>query len=185
MEYENVLNCKNSQEFRKWLSENHSTQKECWVKCKRGKITSDVFSYIDAVYVALSFGWIDSTYTLVDGVRMQRFSPRRKNSHWSELNKQRCRWLIENDLMNDSGYEQLPDLDEEFVIDNDILEVLKSDEEVWRNFSNFPELYRKIKLSNIQKEKNKKEVFDRMLSNFIKNTKKGKMYGNWNDYGRL
>jgi uncharacterized protein YdeI (YjbR/CyaY-like superfamily) len=96
---ENVLDCRSAEEFRKWLEDNHSSQKECWVNCKRGKIEDGEFSYIDAVYVALSFGWIDSTYAKIDGVRMQRFSPRRKNSHWSELNKERCRWLIDHDLM--------------------------------------------------------------------------------------
>ncbi len=65
-----------------------------------------------------------------------------KNSHWSKLNKERCRWLIDNDLMAESGFQSLPDLDEEFVIDSHVLEVLKSDEEVWKNFSSFPELYR-------------------------------------------
>ena len=184
MEPENVLDCRSAEEFRKWLEDNHSSQKECWVNCKRGKIEDGEFSYIDAVYVALSFGWIDSTYAKIDGVRMQRFSPRRKNSHWSELNKERCRWLIDNDLMAESGFRSLPDLDEEFVIDSHVLEVLKSDEEVWKNFSSFPELYRRIKISNIQKEKNKDEL-DRKLANFMKSVKKGQMAGNWNDSGRL
>lgn len=87
----NVLECRNAEEFRQWLSRNHSTQTECWVDCKRGKPKEGTFSYVDAVYAALSFGWIDSTYGLVDGARMQRFSPRREKSHWSELNKERCR----------------------------------------------------------------------------------------------
>lgn len=100
MEYENILACKSNEEFRNWLSQNHLKEKECWIECKRGKIRdNDVFYYIDAVYTALSFGWIDSTYAIRDGVRLQRFSPRRKNSYWSELNKERCRWLIKNKLM--------------------------------------------------------------------------------------
>ncbi len=185
MDYQNVLNCKSHNEFRDWLIENHNKEKECWISCKRGKIEEGVFSYIDAVYTALCFGWIDSTYGLIDGVRMQRFSPRRKNSNWSELNKERCRWLIKNDLMMDSGYETLPDLDEQFKIDDDILEALKKDEEVWRNFENFPDLYKRIKIGNIQKYRSSSEDFNRMLSNFIKKTKENKMVGNWNDYGRL
>ena len=185
VEYINVLDCRSSGEFRKWLANNHLSQKECWVNCKRGKPKKGVFSYTDAVYVALSFGWIDSTYALIDGVRMQRFSPRRKNSHWSELNKERCRWLIKNNLMTSEGFKALPDLDEEFKIDEDILEALKSDDEVWMNFLNFPDLYKRIKISNIQKERKKEDIFQRMLNNFIKNTKEGKTPGNWNDYGRL
>ena len=78
--------------------------------------------------------------------------------------------------MAESGFQSLPDLDEEFVIDSHVLEVLKSDEEVWKNFSSFPDLYRRIKISNIQKEKNKYEL-DRKFANFMKSVKKGKMTG--------
>lgn len=186
MDYKNILKCNTKEEFSTWLKEHHLTEKECWIKCKRGKpAENNVFYYIDAVYIALSFGWIDSTYGLIDGERMQRFSPRRKNSHWSQLNKERCRWLIKHNLMTPEGYKKLPNLDEKFIIDEDILKELKSDEEIWNNFKAFPELYKKIKISNIQKERKNTETFNKMLNNFLKNTKKGKMYGNWNDYGRL
>lgn len=186
MEYKNVLNCKTNDEFRIWLENNHLNETECWIGCKRGKPKEDnVFYYVDAVYTALSFGWIDSTYGLIDGKRMQRFSPRRKNSHWSELNKERCRWLIKNNLMASEGFKVLPDLDEEFIIDDDILKELKSDDEIWDNFNSFPDIYKKVKISNIQRERKNPDVFNRMLSNFLKNTKRGKLYGNWNDYGKL
>lgn len=184
MEYENILDLKSSEEFREWMIKNHSSQRECWVNCKRGKADKDELSYVDAVYVALSFGWIDSTYGLIDGKRMQRFSPRRKNSNWSQLNKERCRWLIRNGLMTDSGYESLPDLEEDFIIDSDILDELKKDGETWNNFKNFPDLYKRIRIANIQKEKDR-EAFDKKLANFIKDTKDNKMKGNWNDDGRL
>ncbi|WP_296885254.1 YdeI family protein [uncultured Methanobrevibacter sp.] len=185
MEATNILNFKNCWEFREWLEKNHSTQKECWVNCKRVKPEKGVFSHIDAVYAALCYGWIDSTYGLIDGARMQRFSPRKKNSHWSELNKERCRWLIKKGLMTSDGFKILPDLDEEFVIDDDIITALKKDSEVWKNFLDFPDLYKRIKISNIQKERKNEENFKKKLNYFIKNTKSGKTLGNWDDYGRL
>lgn len=53
---------------------------------------------------ALCFGWIDSTVKkLSDGRLAQRLSPRKKGSHWTELNKERCRQLEERGLMTDSG----------------------------------------------------------------------------------
>lgn len=186
MKYENILNCKNNKEFRKWLENNHLSAEECWIECKRGQIKDQsIFYYIDAVYTSLCFGWIDSTLGKKDGTRLQRFSPRQKNSHWSEINKERCRWLIKNNLMTDEGFKILPDLDEEFKIDDDIMESLKEDDEIFNNFNRFPELYRKVKISNIQKERKNPKVFNRMLKNFLKNTKENKMTGNWNDYGRL
>lgn len=87
--------------------------------------------------------------------------------------------------MSEAGYETLPDLDEEFTIAEDILNKLKSDDEVWENFSNFPELYKRIRIANIERERKKKDVFERMLTNFLEKTKENKIYGNWNDYGRL
>ena len=51
----------------------------------------DCLPYINVVEEALCFGWIDSTLKrLPDGRLAQRLSPRRKRSHWTELNKQRC-----------------------------------------------------------------------------------------------
>ena len=87
--------------------------------------------------------------------------------------------------MTGEGFKILPDLDDEFKIDDDIMESLKEDDEIFNNFNRFPELYRKVKISNIQKERKNPKVFNRMLKNFLKNTKENKMTGNWNDYGRL
>lgn len=87
--------------------------------------------------------------------------------------------------MTEEGFKSLPDLDKEFEIDEDILKSLKEDRKVWTNFNNFPKLYQRVKISNIQKERKKSDVFNRMLENFVKNTKNNKMNGNWNDYGRL
>ena len=47
--------------------------------------------------------------------------------------------------MSDEGFNKLPDLNEKFVIDDDILDVLKSDDEVWKNFNEFPHSKRKKK----------------------------------------
>ncbi len=63
---------------------------------------------IDIVEAALCFGWIDSTLKkLPDGRLAQRLSPRRKGSHWTELNKQRCRDLERQGLMTDFGMKEL------------------------------------------------------------------------------
>ena len=93
MEFKNLLPAKNRAELREWLLENHGTEKECWVVVKRGRPSDNgTFWYIDAVEEALCFGWIDSTTKkMPDGTTAQRLAPRRKNSQWSELNKERCR----------------------------------------------------------------------------------------------
>ena len=187
MEYYNILYCETKEEFYKWLKENHDKEKECFLECKKGiiKPNTNILYYIDAVYMALCFGWIDSTQKVIDGVRYQRFTPRKKKSHWSELNKARCKWLINNKLMTKSGLDVLPDLDEEFEIDKDILKSIKKDDEIWDNFNNFPELYKRVRIGNIQRDKNNKEVYKKALKHFLEETKNNNMYGEWDDNGRL
>ena len=187
MEKYNIIECKSKEEFYNWLKDNHDIEEDCYIECKKGKINenSDVFYYIDAVYMALCFGWIDSTHRIINGIRYQRFSQRRKNSNWSELNKARCKWLIKNKLMTKSGFSVLPDLDKEFTIDRTILKLLKKDKEIWKNFNNFPELYKRIRIGNIQSMKKKNDIYNKALKHFLEETKLNNIYGDWDDNGRL
>lgn len=105
MEITLLLEFTQRRQLRQWLMENHSSAKECWVVLSRSKNPpAGVLPYLDVVEEALCFGWIDSTLKkLPDGRLAQRLSPRRKNSHWTELNKHRCEALISNGLMTDAG----------------------------------------------------------------------------------
>ena len=105
MEVVNLLHFATRDELRGWFEENHSTERCCWVVIYRTKRPEwDAIAYIDVVEEALCFGWIDSTMKrLLDGRLVQRLSPRRKGSHWTELNKQRCADLEKRGLMTDAG----------------------------------------------------------------------------------
>lgn len=184
----NILKAKNREELRLWLENNYETQKECWVIVKRGKPQNDdTFWYIDAVEEALCFGWIDSTVKKLDtGITIQRLSPRKKGSIWSELYKERCRRMEKLGKMTQAGKKVLPDMSEKgFNIDIDILEALKKDEIVWANFHKFPSLYQRVRIDTIQIKKKNPQLFQKRLEKLIENTKKGIMYGEWNDNGRL
>lgn len=184
----NILKAKNREELRLWLENNYEIQKECWVIVKRGRPQNDdTFWYIDAVEEALCFGWIDSTVKKLDtGITIQRLSPRKKGSIWSELNKERCRRMEKLGKMTQAGKKVLPDMSEKgFNIDIDILEALKKDEIVWANFHKFPSLYQRVRIDTIQIKKKNPQLFKKRLEKLIENTKKGIMYGDWNDNGRL
>lgn len=184
----NLLQAENRNDFRLWLTEHHRQEKECWVIVKRGRPKDDnAFWYLDAVEEALCFGWIDSTEKkLESGVTAQRFAPRKKNSLWSELNKERCRRLEKLGRMTDAGRSVLPDLSPSgFVIDGAVLQALQTDAEVWNNFLSFPPLYQRIRIDTIQIKKKQPELFQSRLQKFIEHTKQGVLYGEWNDNGRL
>ncbi len=120
-------------------------ESECWIELKRGKpIDDSKFYYLDAVEEALCFGWIDSAQKLIDGKRMQRFMPRKRNSPWTELNKERVRRLEKLGLMTDAGRAVLPAMGvRSFKIDHD-LEVAMKAARCWSKFKSFPPLYQRV-----------------------------------------
>lgn len=109
MEITNLLQFAEREELRRWLEQNHLTERCSWVVMYRAKRPEwDAIAYLDVVEEALCFGWIDSTLKrLPDGRLVQRLSPRRKGSHWTELNKQRCADLERRGLMTDAGRREL------------------------------------------------------------------------------
>ena len=172
-------------DFRRWLADNAASACECWVAVKRGRPTEpDVFYYLDAVEEALCFGWIDSTVKTFEGVRYQRFSPRRPNSPWSELNKERVRRLEKLGLMTDAGRSVLPPMGD-YMPDADVIGALV-DANAYETFVSFPPLYQRIRTYNVAFYKNRDAVaYRRALRHLIDQTLAGKLYGEWNDYGRL
>lgn len=183
MVIDNIVRAHTRQEWRKWLSEYHSTEDYCWL------ITTNNLSvsYLDFVEEALCFGWIDSTRKKMDDTQTgQRFSPRKKNSNWSELNKERVRRLDKLGLMTEAGKKVLPDMKAEaFIIHEAILVELRQDEALYHHFLALPELYVRIKIDNIQSVKNDAILYRKRLTKFIEHTRINKIYGQWNDDGRL
>lgn len=74
---------------------------------------------------------------------------------------------------------------ESFTIDKDIELLLKADDQLYENFINFSKLYRRIRLDTIQTNKDQPELYNKRLNKFIEQTRENKMYGQWNDNGRL
>lgn len=109
MEVINLLQFGIRAELRQWLEEHHDKERVCWVVTYRSNRPEwRAVRYLDLVEEALCFGWIDSTLKrLPDGRLVQRLSPRRKGSHWTELNKQRCADLEKRGLMTPAGRQEL------------------------------------------------------------------------------
>lgn len=187
MEFRNVLDCNDRRDFRVWLENNADKESECWVAVKRGKPTDEKrLFYLDAVEEALCFGWIDSTQREINGKRYQRFSPRRKDGNWTELNKERVRRLERLGLMTDAGRSVLPPMKKnDFIVDAEIEDALRANR-AWTKYKSLPSLYRRVRVSNILFYKKRDPIaYQRMLDRFVRETKRGKTYGEWNDYGRL
>lgn len=89
--------------------------------------------------------------------------------------------------MTESGRAVLPDMSENgFVIDLEIYKAFQKNPLAWNNFQSFPKLYQRVRIDSIQRDKKKsREVFDKRLNKLIEQSENGKMFGDWNDYGRL
>lgn len=103
-----LLQVGSPQEWRQWLRENSEEAAEVWLEIRRKRsIRSGVF-YEEAVTEALCFGWIDGKMKSVDkDTYILRFSPRRKNSVWSQSNRERADKLIAEGRMQKKGFESI------------------------------------------------------------------------------
>lgn len=186
MEIKNLITAKSREDLRAWLQENSKTETSCWVVVSI-KPTTDKLLYLDAVEESLCFGWIDGIKKKISETQLaQRLSPRSKRSSWTELNKERVRRLEKLGLMRDEGRKVLPDMSHDsFKIDKVIEQRLKEEQQVYKNFMAFPELYKRIRVDTIQSYKHQPELFESRLDKFITITRENKMYGQWHDNGRL
>jgi Bacteriocin-protection, YdeI or OmpD-Associated len=182
MEITQVLKLNDRTQWRAWLLNNHALAKDVWVVCaEEGSL-----SYLDSVEEAICFGWIDGLAKRLSKDELaQRFSPRRPDGNWTELNKARAQRLIGLGLMTEAGKVKLPALNLRVEVASDILAGLHAAGEAFENFEKFPLLYRVVRIGYIEKMRNTPVEFEKRLSNFLKKTAQNKMFGNWNDGGRL
>ena len=146
---------KDRKAWRKWLEKNHATSDGVWLIYDKKASGKKRLEYSDAVEEALCFGWIDSTLRPLDDEKyMQRFTPRKPNSGWSALNKQRIEKMIDQNLMAKAGLEKIEEakrtgawekLDhiEALRLPEDFEKALSKNKKAKTNFENFPQFTKK------------------------------------------
>ena len=137
-------------EWRAWLEEHHQSESEVWLIYYKGHTGKQSIRYEGAVEEALCFGWIDSKVKRIDEEKyMQRYTPRKELSSWSESNKKRDKNLIVNGLITQAGLEvieiakrndsgnRLDDIDKELVVPGDLEAALAQNPKDEENFPRF------------------------------------------------
>jgi len=110
MEIEETLYVTNRQEYRKWLAKHYKTKKEIWLIYYIKSSRKPTIPYNDSVEEAICYGWIDGQVRNIDeGKFARRFTPRHKESIWSEHNKNRAIRMLEKKRMTKAGMAVLPD----------------------------------------------------------------------------
>ena len=97
-----------SQHWLDWLAAHHAQQETIWVKfAKKGSGIASI-NYEVAREGALRYGWIDGQVKSLDATHyLQRFSPRRPRSKWSQINCGIVEDLMARDMMFPSGTAQV------------------------------------------------------------------------------
>jgi uncharacterized protein YdeI (YjbR/CyaY-like superfamily) len=74
--------------FASWLAANHARETELWLKVHKKASGLPTVTYAQALEVALCWGWIDGIRKTFDERSfLQRFTPRRARSVWSQINR--------------------------------------------------------------------------------------------------
>jgi uncharacterized protein YdeI (YjbR/CyaY-like superfamily) len=94
--------------WRAWLEKNHASSSGIWLVYAKKHTGIPSLTYNDAVEEALCFGWIDSLiHPIDDSLYRQIFTPRKKTSRWSALNKKRVERLIASRQMTAAGMKMI------------------------------------------------------------------------------
>jgi uncharacterized protein YdeI (YjbR/CyaY-like superfamily) len=104
-----TLDVRKRQQWRKWLEAHHDSASEIWLVFPKRHTAQECLCYDDAVEEALCFGWIDSIVKRLDDDRYARkFTPRKPESRWSTINRQRYARLEARGLLAAPGRTRVP-----------------------------------------------------------------------------
>ena len=173
-------------EWRRWLEEHGSVEKEVWFVYYKRDSGKASLPYDDTVEEALCFGWIDSIIQKIDDEKYARkFNPRTNKDKWSALNLQRMRKLvgtgrmtpvglavIDPELLKKDPYKQeRPDNSAEITA---IKQALKGHPRAWANFSGMAPSHQKrylMWISSAKQESTRQRRIEEAVALLEKNEK--------------
>ena len=103
-----VLTFASQSDWEAWLDEHHASSDGIWIKYAKKASGIETVVYKEALDVALCYGWIDGQVASVDAHwYAQRWTPRRKRSKWSKVNREKVEALIERGAMKPAGLAEI------------------------------------------------------------------------------
>ena len=103
-----VRSFRSEEAFEAWLAKNHARKPELWLKVHKKDSGLPSVTYAQALDVALCWGWIDGIRKSVDERSfLQRFTPRKARSIWSQNNRDHIARLTAAGRMTSHGQRQV------------------------------------------------------------------------------
>ncbi len=95
-------------DFEAWLEAEHDRAGEVWLRIAKKGTGVTTITHAQALELALCFGWIDTVrHAHDDTFFLQRFTPRRRRSRWSRINRDKATALIEAGRMRPAGLREV------------------------------------------------------------------------------
>jgi len=99
---------RDAEAFETWLRANHDRETEIWIKIHKKDSGLPTVTHAQALDVALCWGWIDAIRKpLNEKSFLQRFTPRRPKSIWSQVNRDHIARLTAAGRMTPHGQKQV------------------------------------------------------------------------------
>jgi uncharacterized protein YdeI (YjbR/CyaY-like superfamily) len=97
-----------AQAWERWLEENHTTAPGLWLQIAKKDSGIPSVTYAEALLAALCFGWIDGQKGSLDAQYfLQKFTPRRLKSKWSQINREHIAQLTAEGRMRPAGLREV------------------------------------------------------------------------------
>lgn len=94
--------------FERWMADNHAAETELWLKVHKKGSGLPTVTIQQALDVALCWGWIDGIRKSFDEDSfLQRYTPRKPKSIWSQINRDNVARLIAAGRMTPHGQKQV------------------------------------------------------------------------------
>ena len=94
--------------FNAWLRTHHARETEIWLRIYKKGSGQPTVTNAEALDVVLCWGWIDGIRKAFDDKSfLQRYTPRRSRSIWSQINREHVRRLTAAGRMRPPGHQQI------------------------------------------------------------------------------
>lgn len=176
----------NCAQWRSWLEENHSKEKEIWLIFYRKSSDVQGVQYKEALEEAICFGWIDGTLKKIDEKkRAIRFTPRREKSAWSKINKDIALRMTREKRMAPAGLSAVKHAKKngawaeaytskkKLEMPPDLETALASSKNALKNFNSFANTYRNMYVGWVTGAKTE-ETRKKRIAAVVENAEKGK-----------
>jgi len=172
-------------DFRQWLEENHQSEEELWVGFYKKATGIPSITWPESVEEALCFGWIDGLRKSIDEKSYKiRFTPRRPDSNWSQVNLNMMEKLIDNGKMQPAGLKAFQERDpskskkasyerKQIELPEEYKDQIKEHPEAWSFFQELAPGYKKQSIHWVMQAK-REATRQRRLNILIESAAEGK-----------